>query len=136
MKMHEAKLIIPQSCKAAMGYALLVIDDRFGGSTVTEGSGSWKDDTGKLVIEPVYVITIACTDSLVTMESLDAIADNIGRLGKQDCVYIRYPNGRVYLRDTKDTWATLPDGVEAVSLACDAAQYPLVFGQFCRTKEG
>ena len=119
--MHEAKLIIPQSCKAAMAYALPVIADLFGGSTVTEGSGSWKDGAGKLVIEPVSIITIACTDSLATMDHLDAIADDIGRLGKQDCVYIRYPNGRVYLRDTKDTWATLPAGIEVVSLDNPAA---------------
>lgn len=88
----------------------------FGGYTVIPGNGGWIDDAGKLIEEPVHVLLIAAEPCEATAIRIEAIADLIGRIAKQQCVYWRDSDGNVQLRDTTPLWAPLPAGVQSVPL--------------------
>jgi hypothetical protein len=106
----EAKLIIPNTAKspgdAARALQVTCRDcaAAFGGYTVTQGDGGWMDPAGVLITEPVSILTVACENTIAAMDILDTIADNVGHWARQDCIYIVYPNGRVYIRDTAHLW--------------------------------
>ena len=107
---REAKIICPNTAKAP-GNAprALYLAQRdcvlaFGGYTAAQGDGGWIDDHGTLIAEPVTILTIACGPTPEQWQALDAIADTVGRMACQECVYIKYPNGNVELRDTAQLW--------------------------------
>lgn len=106
--MREATIICPDHA-AALEYAKGQAIDWFGGVTVTHGEGAWRDDAGKVIAEPVHILAIACEETITNYGLLDTLADRIGKLACQQCVYIRYPNGRVTLRATAHLWQKAAD---------------------------
>jgi len=108
--MYEAKIICPKNAEApgnarkALKDAIEAATNAFGGVTITEGYGSWKNDAGKVIAEPVAILTMACEDSPANRDAIDDIAIEIGATARQDCVYVKYPNGHVTLLQTDYLW--------------------------------
>jgi hypothetical protein len=101
--MSEAKIIIPVDCLSASRLSELASElcGTFGGMTTTEGNGSWVDNSGDLINEPVTVYYVALTDEAISREGaneiLRTLASWIAKHGDQDCVYIRDFDGEVEL---------------------------------------
>jgi len=123
--LKEARIIVPEH-KEALQFALDAVAGYFGGSTVTKGQGTWRDDTGKFILEPVNVIDIACPDTFKTETALRAIAHAVGKLAKQECVYVRWPSGRVELISTADPWRKPAPGIVEIPLNDPAALHNAV----------
>jgi hypothetical protein len=78
------------------------IADIAGGFTASQGTGGWKDNTGKLVVEPVTVFDCYMdADDTAWNGRYDNLSDQFKRLAKriakelqQDCVYLEI-DGRV-----------------------------------------
>ena len=66
------------------------------------GQGAWVDDHGKRIVEDVQVVDVAMTDTSSNAHKLWLIALSYGQEAKQDCVYVRYPNGQVELVNTRE----------------------------------
>lgn len=108
--MREAMIIVPKfdnngrDLSDVLESVFFSLSAEFGGCTVTDGYGCWvRPQTGELVREPVWQVTAACHpvsngDAATYLENL---ADFVGEAGQQDAVYIRYPSGKVVIRDTK-----------------------------------
>lgn len=127
--LREAKLICPMN--ANDGTPLIHVHNgvrsalinSFGGSTELTAHGTWADDNGKIIAEPVIVFHVACADNLETRDILDSIADQIGYKARQYCVYVQYPSGDVVLRQTAHFWqdTRAHDLQDAVNKALTAA---------------
>lgn len=59
------------------------ISNRFGGSTVFNSIGVWKDDKGKLIKEPVWVITADRDVSKIIEDDIKFMSDMGVELGKR-----------------------------------------------------
>jgi hypothetical protein len=68
------------------------IADIAGGFTATRGIGGWKDDQGKLIVEPVTVFDCFCEcragNDYTIAADFRHLAQNIAIELKQDCVYL------------------------------------------------
>ena len=106
--LKEAKIIVPAPTstmrpRAVARYCETMRDierglvTAFGGFTATPSFGTWRDDSGELVSEPVTVFTVACEDQSKDHATLRRIALYIREKLEQDCVYVKYPNGTVTL---------------------------------------
>lgn len=104
--MREAMIILPQfdndkqplkSVRAHLARALM---HAFGGCTITTAHGSWLDDKGHPVIEPVWQLVSACDDTKANVQSIRALAIDAGHKAKQAAMYIRLPSGDVEIIDT------------------------------------
>lgn len=107
---QEAALIVPTTAREpgnaaeANRFAASALTTQFGGCTITEASGAWRNDAGEVIREPVNVYTVAMEATEANAIRLDAIADIVGRIAAQECVYVRYASGDVALRDTAKLW--------------------------------
>jgi len=106
--LREAKIIVPAATStmrpraiarypATMRGVETKLVAFFGGFTATPSFGSWRNDSGELVSEPVTVFTVACEDQSKNYGILRAIALYIREKLEQDCVYVKFPNGEVTL---------------------------------------
>lgn len=100
--LREARIIFPiahQYTLEAYRTALADITARFGGATVFEADGHWKDDKGILQSETVYIVDVAYSQNTTTDMELFNIAMKYREEGKQQEVYLRYGNGHVQMVD-------------------------------------
>lgn len=105
--MKEARIIMPitpnLSAHVTMQRSLL---DTFGGYTLTQGLGAWKDESGTLVKDQVMIYDIACDENRDRVyDQLFEIAMKAGRALGQKAVYIRYPAGKVEIADCDQMFA-------------------------------
>lgn len=98
--MREARIILPvtdnegRSLQALHDQLQLELCRLFGGMTATGGQGGWVDDNGKLVRARVVVYDVAVSmDDEFAPATLYRIAAEYGARAKQDCVFLRSPNG-------------------------------------------
>jgi hypothetical protein len=100
---REAKIIIPvqpSRVKPVIGNIRrrvleTALCKNFGGFTRSDAYGAWIDAGGELVREPVYVYVIAAgSDQAPVLRDL-AVLYRDGT--KEDCVYVKYPDGTVDL---------------------------------------
>lgn len=76
--------------------AVRFLSDNFGGCTVREAEGAWVNpDTDDVQEEPVWELTVACSDTDSVRSLLRSIAVEIGVQADQHSMYIRYPSGDV-----------------------------------------
>jgi hypothetical protein len=85
----KIRLIVPnvptiRDTVAAYGPA---IADIAGGFTATQATGGWKDDSGRLIVEPVTVFDCHFTRGIFLVKFYD-LARKIARELHQDCVYL------------------------------------------------
>ena len=109
----EALIIVPKknnsgaSIRKVRDTAIEAIIAAFGGCTVTEGRGYWKDDTGKLYAEPVWKLTTACEPGNENHEdAIQLVGYSVLTLGDQKSVYIRQADGRVQFLSATDLKTT------------------------------
>lgn len=105
--MREGLIILPQqtnegeSLDALRTATVADLVDRFGGATVRNAVGSWRDDSGKLYQEPVWELVTAYEPTPDNDALLKAIAADVGRAANQLAVYLRYASGNVEILDTR-----------------------------------
>lgn len=102
--MREARLILPNrdndgntlaQCHAYLKGALI---GAFGGYTATPSQGGWKGPDGRIYEEAGTAYDVAVADGCESY--LRELAGNIGRMARQEAVYLRQPNGVVEIVDT------------------------------------
>ena len=102
----EARLIIPAYDKA--GEPVNVSEyqrnacEIAGGATHSPGQGSWTDDNGNLICEPVHILDIACEHGSDVERSLLDLACEVCSDLNQDAVYFRDAGGTVHLVEQGD----------------------------------
>ena len=108
--MREAMIICPKASNDGASLALVqrkaigAMVDAFGGCTVADAFGHWRDDSGAVVSEPVWQLIAAADDTADNDAALREIARDIGSAGRQWCMYVRYPSGAVEFVDTAKLW--------------------------------
>ena len=108
----EARIILPVPVEPAHTRALEAAEAAlvaaFGGFTRQAASGAWRDDSGCIIREGVYVYDIAVPllsgsgedadrEWAGAMTQLRIIAMTAAQKMQQQCVYLRSPIGRVHL---------------------------------------
>ena len=69
----------------------------FGGFRYRDACGVWRSpDTGVLYEEECREYVVACVDSLANVRILETIARQFRIQAKQECVYLRWPDGSVW----------------------------------------
>ena len=100
----EATIIVPRATNDGLmkpnvlEWAIHQAIDFFGGVSVHEVRGYWRDDD-QLYIDHNDVLTIACEHNADSMNKLRFIAAMVQRKMEQECVYIRYASGEVEFYD-------------------------------------
>jgi len=98
--MKEARIIlVHQLDQTARAAAELTIVTYFGGMTQTVGKGMWKDASGTIIHDDIFVCDVAMEDNAVNQATLINIAKRFAQQAGQDCVYVRHANGTVQLID-------------------------------------
>ncbi len=94
--MREARIIIPQSAKAAARHIETRLMEAYEGWTRSKGRGAWLSDSGWF--KRVYIYDVAVSSCSVTVCSrLWNIAAKAAEIDSQECVYLRLPTCSVYL---------------------------------------
>lgn len=105
---REGRLILPVpadgSLNAVNRELRRELAQRFGGYTMTTGQGGWVSPTGELVEEPVAIYDVAIRDGAVERDDLWQLAHVYRGKAKQEAVYLRFPDGRVFLVDKASPW--------------------------------
>jgi len=101
--LKEARIVMPfanfGSDHSQLRAALV---ETFGGYTCAVGQGGWYDEVNQERIDDSVVIyDVAIDDTLEARRQLLDIALDTGRALDQQAVYVRYPDGRVDIVDTK-----------------------------------
>lgn len=91
---EDIEVVIPRACFESCPEATALIERTmtkiFGGVTRTDGVGSWMDDQGKPVVEPVAIIKSA--HQCVTSQEMEEFVKTVGQAGilaEQDAIFIR-----------------------------------------------
>lgn len=106
--MREALIILPRKYLSPTCYpwtqVLTPIDeiattltDRFGGCTISEAFGYWRDPAGQLIQEQVTTFTVAIPIPIThsSKSFLRTFCRNLAHKYNQQAVYLRMPSGRV-----------------------------------------
>lgn len=96
--LREARIILPLN--PHVYETISAVNALFGGCTVSDGNGHWKNPkTGLLEHEPVHIIDIAYEQNTENDMLLFNIAMKFREDAKQQEVYLRYGNGHVQMVD-------------------------------------
>lgn len=101
--MREARIIFPAEGKDTFHNVMGAIDaitSVFGGATVSDGVGHWRDRAGSHVREVIHIVDIAYEASEENDRKLYDIAWKFQHDAKQAEVYLRYSNGHVQMVTT------------------------------------
>ena len=83
----------------AYDYAVGLIIGRWGGLTVTDGYGMWKNTGGRVITEPVRCLGVDTAQRAVNLSYVqhwfDNLAGHVADIGEQECVYYRIDEGSV-----------------------------------------
>jgi hypothetical protein len=99
--MREALIICPlhdnsgHDLASVCDSAVRSLVSAFGGCTLSNAFGHWRNDRGHIVSEPVWQLVSACTTDEASRAMLRSVALMILHTGRQDAVYLRYPHGDV-----------------------------------------
>lgn len=104
--LREAKIILPTKADPrrpetqgdldrAHIWLKTILIDTFGGVSIYHGEGAWRADNGQIVDEPHKAYVVAVKNTAEARRRLEEIAKTVTRMGYQDCVYFRAPNGSV-----------------------------------------
>lgn len=97
--MREARIILPTGSYLIhkVQGAIDAITNVFGGATVSDGVGHWRDRTGSIVREIVHIVDVAYEPTEHNDRRLYDIAWKFGENADQMEVYLRYGNGHVQM---------------------------------------
>jgi hypothetical protein len=99
-KADNAGVCLKSVRDVALGYLV----DKFGGATVRDAVGIWRDPkTGHLHNEPVWELVSAYEPSQASHNVLQGVAQWLGEAGRQEAVYVRFASGDVEIVDTRRT---------------------------------
>ena len=100
--MQEARIILPVLDNAgfelhnAHAFIENALVRHWGGCTIFEGKGIWKDDaSGTKYREAVYIYDVAMESNPIARDVLKAVAIHACRMASQECVYVRHANHEV-----------------------------------------
>lgn len=103
---RESLITIPKAdndgvpLNGVMKSAQAFLIDAFGGCTVSEAFGSWRNADGVVMSEPVWQLVTAYEPDANNDATLHTLATNVGKLARQQAVYVRYASGDVEIIDT------------------------------------
>jgi hypothetical protein len=81
----------------------------FEGVTITMGHRAWGNpDTGEVVQEPVAVYTTAIDPTKGYGAPFRKVVELVGRVLKQERVYVKYPDGKAEIVPTARLWQDMP----------------------------
>lgn len=106
--MREGLLVIPQAdnsgtpLNGVLASAQTFLANTFGGCTTREARGAWVSPSGELFNEPVWEVVAAYEPSPEHDRTLRNLAGYVGKVGKQQAVYLRYASGDVEILDTSN----------------------------------
>src|SRR6266478_3676925 len=123
--MREARIVLPyDTMNAFLNNANAWLEeqliDAFGGFTCTHGYGAWRDDGGTVSSEHINIYDVAVPSGQRSLSTLARLAWTVCNIARQDCVYLRYPDGEVTLikpdlanepREERNTGTTLDEPV-------------------------
>lgn len=104
--MRESMIIVPKTGNNGENLAAVIsatadaLTCRFGGCTIRDATGCWRDKAGKLYMEPVAECVAACEANAESNAVLRELAQRVGHDAKQLAIYVRYPSGDVDIIDT------------------------------------
>lgn len=91
-KLTNAGVPIP----AVLDTTIDAILTKFGGATVADGFGCWRNPEGKVYREPMNIVTVAYDeDDNANDAALTKIAEAVAVDADQEAVYVVYANGTV-----------------------------------------
>jgi len=98
---NEVRLIVPYQDKegnpADVDHFQAQAIKIAGGVTRYDAHGSWLDDNGALIKEPVAILDVACEPGSAEESELHSLATEVLVRLKQDAVYFRDASGNVTL---------------------------------------
>jgi hypothetical protein len=99
--LREALVILPDSKNDKPIHATLKRElcNVFGGYTATPCQGGWVNPQGELIEDYGTAYSVAMLDSEANRAVFKEIANTIGKLAKQQAMYVRYANGEVEIFD-------------------------------------
>ena len=100
---REARFILPaflpdgqQSAHHVVSDAVDKLVERFGGATVANAYGYWKNpENSQTVAERVFTVDVSMDDSEDARNAFIAIATHAAIQAQQHSVYLRFPSGEV-----------------------------------------
>lgn len=92
LPMHDATGKHTDTYRAKFIEALIAA---FGGVTVTDARGYWRNDDGRVVDEPVKVLTVAMAHAL--WPTLQRMASEACVALGQEAIYVRFADGEVVI---------------------------------------
>lgn len=101
MALRLAQIILPNTDnngmpqKRAHEVLRTAIMNTFGGVTMTDVRGMWKNDEGTTFVDDSIRYEFACPDVPVTYNTIDALARSAGLNAGQEAMFVVYPNGDV-----------------------------------------
>lgn len=99
--LRESEIIVPvtdnngQSLASLRDSIALSLSDAFGGVTMRESFGAWRDSTGKLYSEKVCELISAAPVSVESDSVLRRLASRLLRDGHQLAAYVKFPDSHV-----------------------------------------
>lgn len=81
--------------KRAHEYLRNTILATFGGVTMSDVRGMWKNDEGTTFVDDSIRYEFACPDQPSTNHTIGEVAIIAGRMAGQDAMFVTYPNGEV-----------------------------------------
>ena len=92
--MREYVIILPRTEAYACEWLRTQLLDLFGGYTEHEATGAWRAPNDEVIYDDNSVFTVA-TDRLDAMTEFRHLALTAGRIGNQQSVYLKSPEGLV-----------------------------------------
>lgn len=107
---RDAKIILPTHDNDGVpldfvrGALETVLLDNFGGFSSYEGTGAWRDDNGKVYKEPHWAFEVAFARDAKKVADLVNIARWLANAARQDCIYLKTPDGLVHFINHTHIW--------------------------------
>lgn len=99
----QATIILPNQVGGGWAVSVRELErtmcSHWNGFTKTNGHGSWVDDNGETISEPVLVYTIAAEWTPSAIARLERLAEDAAEMLDQDCIYTATHAGVVLMNN-------------------------------------
>lgn len=86
---------MPFGPKRAHEWLRNAIMGKFGGVTMTDVKGMWRNDEGTTFVDDSIKYEFACPDLPSTIITINEFARQAGEFAGQEAMFVQYPNGDI-----------------------------------------